>query len=180
VLDSSYTDFLVTHPLLFTEASDSLEADNWLRITESKFGLASAWWANFTATLQDGYQVSWVEFYQAFRGHNILTDLIARKLQEFLHPPQSLGSVYEYSKWFNHLSQYDSYHIDTDEKKMVLFRQGLSPVFWEHLTLFQGCTLNELVSASIEQEDACCARIEERGRRGLCLALLGALHQCTA
>jgi hypothetical protein len=39
VMDSSYTDFLVTHPPLFTEASDPPEADNWLRITESKFGL---------------------------------------------------------------------------------------------------------------------------------------------
>jgi hypothetical protein len=39
VLDSSYTDFLATHPPLFTEAFDPLEADNWLRITESKFRL---------------------------------------------------------------------------------------------------------------------------------------------
>jgi hypothetical protein len=44
---------------------------------------------------------------------------------------------------------------------MVLFRQGLNPVLHEHLTLFWGCTLNELVSTSIEQEDACCARMEE-------------------
>jgi hypothetical protein len=62
--------------------------------------------------------------------------------------------VYEYSKKFNHLSQYGSYHVDTDQKKMLLFRQGLSPVLHEHLTLLWGCTLNELVSASIEQEDA--------------------------
>jgi hypothetical protein len=39
VLESSYTDFLATHPSMFTKASDPLEADNWLRITESKFGL---------------------------------------------------------------------------------------------------------------------------------------------
>jgi hypothetical protein len=37
---------------------------------------------------------------------------------------------------------------------MALFHQELNPVHHEHLTLFQGCTLNELVSASIEQEDA--------------------------
>jgi hypothetical protein len=70
--------------------------------------------------------------------------------------------VYEYSKKFNHLSQYGSCHTDADEKKMPLFRQGLSHVLREHLTLFRGCTLNELVSFSIEQEDACCARLEER------------------
>jgi hypothetical protein len=33
---------------------------------------------------------------------------------------------------------------------MTLFHQGLNPVLREHLTLFQGYTLNELVSASIE------------------------------
>jgi hypothetical protein len=44
---------------------------------------------------------------------------------------------------------------------MLLFRQGLSLVLREHLTLFQGYTLNELVRASIEQEDACHARLEE-------------------
>jgi hypothetical protein len=44
---------------------------------------------------------------------------------------------------------------------MALFRQGLNPVLREHPTLFRGCTLNELVSASIEQEDACRAHVEE-------------------
>jgi hypothetical protein len=39
VVDTSYTDFLVTHPLMFAEATDPLEADNWIRIVESKFGL---------------------------------------------------------------------------------------------------------------------------------------------
>jgi hypothetical protein len=73
--------------------------------------------------------------------------------------------VYEYSKKFNHLSQYSSYHADTNEKKMSLFRQGLSPMLHENLTLFRGCTLNELVSTSIEQEDACRARLEEERKK---------------
>jgi hypothetical protein len=38
-MDSSYSDFLVTHPPNFTEATDPLEADNWLCTMESKFGL---------------------------------------------------------------------------------------------------------------------------------------------
>jgi hypothetical protein len=73
--------------------------------------------------------------------------------------------VYEYSKKFNHLSQYSSYHADIDEKKMSLFRQGLNPMLREHLMLFRGCTLNELVSASIEQEDACRAHLEEERKK---------------
>jgi hypothetical protein len=38
-VETSYTNFLVTHPPTFAEATDPLEADNWLRIIESKFGL---------------------------------------------------------------------------------------------------------------------------------------------
>jgi hypothetical protein len=37
--DSSYSDFLATHPLVFADATNPLEADSWLRTTESKFGL---------------------------------------------------------------------------------------------------------------------------------------------
>jgi hypothetical protein len=37
--DSSYSDFLATHPPVFADATDHLEADSWLHTTESKFGL---------------------------------------------------------------------------------------------------------------------------------------------
>jgi hypothetical protein len=47
---------------------------------------------------------------------------------------------------------------------MALFRQGLNSRLHEHLTLFRGCTFNELVSASIEQEDATRAHMEEEKR----------------
>jgi hypothetical protein len=90
-----------------------------------------------------------------------------------------LGSVYDYVKRFNHLSQYNSYHSDTEEKKMALFHQGLNPVLHEHFMLFQGYTLNELVSASIEQEMLVMLIWRRRGRRGLSLGLLGMLHPST-
>jgi hypothetical protein len=186
-VETSYIDYLAMHPPMFAEATDPLEADNWLRIIKSKFGLlhctefqktlfaaqqlrglVSACWANFTTTIQDGYQVLWAKFRMAFRGHHIPAGLMAHKLQEFLHLQQCSSSVYQYNKKFNHISQYNSYHADTDEKKISLFSQGLSPVLREHLMLFRGCTLNELVSTSIEQDDACRARLEgERKKRPL-------------
>jgi hypothetical protein len=68
--ESSYLDFLATHPPEFNEMTDPLEANHWLRVTESKFGLlhcselqktlfatqqlrgsASAWCATYTTTL---------------------------------------------------------------------------------------------------------------------------------
>jgi hypothetical protein len=38
-VETSYTNFLAMHALTFAEAIDPLEADNWLCIIESKFGL---------------------------------------------------------------------------------------------------------------------------------------------
>jgi hypothetical protein len=38
-VETSYTDFLAMHPLMFAEATVLLGADNWLCIIESKFGL---------------------------------------------------------------------------------------------------------------------------------------------
>jgi hypothetical protein len=35
--DSSYSDFLATHPPVFADVTDPLEADSWLRTIESKF-----------------------------------------------------------------------------------------------------------------------------------------------
>jgi hypothetical protein len=36
---TTYNDFVATHPPLSTEAGEPLEADHWLRVMESKFGL---------------------------------------------------------------------------------------------------------------------------------------------
>jgi hypothetical protein len=82
---TTYGDFAATHPPLFTEAGETLEADHWLRVMESKFRLlrctevqktlftvqqlrgdASPWWANYTATRSTDYQVPWAEFRNAF------------------------------------------------------------------------------------------------------------------
>jgi hypothetical protein len=38
-VETSYTDFLAMHPPMFAEVTDPLEADNWLCIIESKFGI---------------------------------------------------------------------------------------------------------------------------------------------
>jgi hypothetical protein len=39
VRDSSYSDFLATHPPVFADVTDPLEVDSWLCTMESKFGL---------------------------------------------------------------------------------------------------------------------------------------------
>jgi hypothetical protein len=112
-----------THLSLFIEAGESLEADHWLQVMESKFGLlrstevqktlftvqqlrgdASAWWANYTATRPTDYQVSWAEFHDAFRTHYIPTGVMRKKRQEFMDLKQGERSMHDYSKQLNHLA----------------------------------------------------------------------------
>jgi hypothetical protein len=120
---TTYGEFTVTHPSLFTEAGEPLEADHWLRVMESKFGLlrctevhktlfatqrlrgdTSTWWANYTATSPTDYQVPWVEFRDAFRAHYIPAGMMRKKRQEFMDLKQGGRSVHDYSKQFNHLA----------------------------------------------------------------------------
>jgi hypothetical protein len=78
--DSFYTEFLATRRPVFVDATDPLEADNWLHTTESMFGLlhyieyqktlygaqqlrgsATSWWATYTAALPTNHHVLWGE-----------------------------------------------------------------------------------------------------------------------
>jgi hypothetical protein len=142
---TTYNDFVAMHPPLFTKAGEPLEADHSLRVMESKFGLlhctevqktlfaaqqlrgdASVWWANYTATRPADYQVSWVEFRNAFRTYYISAGVMRKKRQEFMDLKQGGRSVHDYSKQFNHLAQYAPDQVNTDEKKKDRFMIGLS------------------------------------------------------
>jgi hypothetical protein len=70
--------------------------------------------------------VSWDEFYKAFRGYHLLAGTMHRNLWEFLDLQQGDDNVYEYIRKFNYLAQYGTHHVDTNEKKIELFRRGLS------------------------------------------------------
>jgi hypothetical protein len=144
-MNTSYSEFLKTHPPLFSGGKDPLEADNWLRTTESKFSLlhcikyqktlyaaqqlrgsAGAWWASYTAALPADHHVPWGEFCTSFRGHHLSVGTMHRKLVEFLDLHQGNRSVYEYIQEFNNLAQYESHHVDTDAKNAELFCKGLT------------------------------------------------------
>jgi hypothetical protein len=113
--ESSYFDFLVTQPLEFAEATDLLEANHWLRVTESKFGLlhctelqktlfvaqqlrgsTTAWWATYTAALPIHHRVPWDEFRTAFHAHHLPVGLLHIKLKEFWDFEQGNHTMYDY------------------------------------------------------------------------------------
>jgi hypothetical protein len=68
-----------------------------------------------------------------FHERHILAGTMHRKLWEFLDLHQGTDSVYEYVRKFNYLAQYDTHHVDTDDKKAELFRKGLSLPVQNHL-----------------------------------------------
>jgi hypothetical protein len=88
--ETSYLDFSETRPPLFIKTKDPLEADEWVRVIEQKFGLiqctetqkplfaaqqlrgpASTWWGNYVAIQPARHQVTWDEFKLAFCEHYI-------------------------------------------------------------------------------------------------------------
>jgi hypothetical protein len=153
-MNTSYSEFLATHPPLFSGGKDPLEVDDWLLTIESKFsqlhcteyqktlyatqqlrGLAGAWWASYTTTLPADHHVPWGEFHAAFCGHHLSAGTMRCKLVEFLDLHQENRSIYEYIQEFNNLAQYGSHHVDTDAKKAELFRKGLTIQLHDRLIL---------------------------------------------
>jgi hypothetical protein len=182
-MNTSYSEFLTTHLPLFSRRKDLLEADDWLRTTKSKFSLlhcteyqktlyatqqlrgpAGAWWASYTAALPADHHVIWDEFRTTFRDHHLLASTMRHKLAEFLDLHQWNHSVYEYIQEFNNLAQCRGHHVDTDAKKVELFRKGLTIQLQDRLILSQNLSYNELATVVIDQEGTmkACEAIEEK------------------
>jgi hypothetical protein len=181
---TTYGDLAATHPPLFTEAGEPLEADHWLRVIESKFGLlhctevqkthfaaqqsrgdASEWWANYATTRPVDYQVPWTEFRSAFCVHHILAGVMRKKHQEFMNVQQGGWSMHDYSKMFNHLAQYARDQVDTDDKKKHSFMIGLSTKLQERMTLNMGGSFPGLVSNVIIADEAIRTHKEAKKRK---------------
>jgi hypothetical protein len=105
--ETSYLDFSEMRPPLFVKAEDPLEADEWIRVMEQKFGLirctetqkplfvaqqlrgpASMWWGNFVAVQPAGHQVTWDEFKLAFGEHYIPEGVLHMKQEKFIRLKQ--------------------------------------------------------------------------------------------
>jgi uncharacterized protein YfaQ (DUF2300 family) len=92
-MNTFYSNFLATHPPVFSRAKDLLDADDKLHTTESKFSLlhcteyqktmytaqqlrapAGAWWASFIAALLVDHHVPWDEFLELCQGNHFVYD----------------------------------------------------------------------------------------------------------
>ena len=121
---SSFKDFLDTRPPVFKEATEPLEADEWLNTMEQKFrllrltedlkteyaaqqlqGPAGMWWSHHRTTYPENAPISWQQFTAVFRGNYIPPGLMAMKVSEFMRLTQGTKSVTEYVHAFNNLSR---------------------------------------------------------------------------
>ncbi|GJN41099.1 hypothetical protein PR202_gn00426 [Eleusine coracana subsp. coracana] len=123
-----------SHPPTFEHAREPLDADHWLRQTESKFSLLEC------------------------------TERQKRKFQEFMDLKQGGRNVLQYSEAFNHLAQYATEYVNTEEKKRYTFLRGMNATLKERLTWQTTGTYNDLINAAIVQEGAM-RQVEEEDRK---------------
>jgi hypothetical protein len=88
-----------------------------------------------------------------------------KKRQEFMDLKQGGRSVHDYSKQFNHLAQYVSDQVDTDEMKKDCFMTGLSTKLQKYMALNTGGTFLEFVSNVMIADDAIRAHKETKKRK---------------
>jgi hypothetical protein len=85
--------------------------------------------------------------------------------------------MYVYSKMFNHLAQYASEQVDTDEKKKYHFMNGLSTKLQECPALNTDWTFLELVSNAIIAYDTIHAYQESKKKKALAAPAGSAPHK---
>ncbi|GJN23955.1 hypothetical protein PR202_gb11656 [Eleusine coracana subsp. coracana] len=98
------------------------------------------------------------------RAHFIPAGLMQRKFQEFMDLKQGGRNVLQYSEAFNHLAQYATKYVNTEEKKRYAFLRGMNATLKERLTWQTTGTYNDLVNAAIVQEGAM-RQVEEEDRK---------------
>ena len=169
--ETTYLDFSETRPPLFIKAEDPLEADEWIRVIEQKFGLlrcsetqkplfaaqqlrgpASTWWGNFVAIQPVNHQVTWEEFKAAFREHYIPEGVLHMKQEEFMKLKQGGDTVNQYLNKFNHLSQYAIDQVNTDLKKKNCFMRGLNDRLQRKMATCIDLTYGKAVSTALSVE----------------------------
>jgi hypothetical protein len=169
--ETSYLDFSETRPPLFVKAEDPLEADEWVRVIEQKFGLircskiqkplfaaqqlrgpASTWWRNSVAVQPAGHQITWDEFKLAFREHYVPEGVLHLKHEEFMKLKQGGDTVNQYLNKFNHLSQYAIDQVNTDLKKKNCFMRGLNDRLQRKMATCIDLTYGRAVSTALAVE----------------------------
>src|SRR3989337_4466491 len=139
-------EFVRLNPVTFYNATNPLDADDWLRdiffemesaavpplsyVTFATYflkGPAAQWWATHRQTLPPDTVVTWAECKIAFRGRYIPQAVMARKKAEFRNLVQGSKTVEVYQREFLELSCYAETDLPTDAHRQEKFHEGLHP-----------------------------------------------------
>jgi hypothetical protein len=138
-------EFLKGRPLVFTHASDLLEANDWVRAVEKQLniaqcnnlekvlyasgqlqGAAQTWWESYqVARSNNAPPITWNDFVRDFKVHHIPDGVIELKQEEFRNLRMSSMSVAEYHDRFAQLSRYAPNEVRDDANKHRLFLKGV-------------------------------------------------------
>ncbi|XP_066358281.1 uncharacterized protein [Miscanthus floridulus] len=130
--DSSFKDFMDTRPPIFKEATEPLDAEEWINTMEDKFRVL-----RMTEVLKTEYAAH---------------QLQEMKFGEFLALTQGTKTVTQYLHAFNNLSRYASDMVNTDAKKIASFKRGLNPKMMKHVGTNSRTGFNDFVSDCLKQE----------------------------
>jgi hypothetical protein len=117
--------FIVLNAPTFSYSDDPLDANDWLRVIETKLDLivcsdeecvaivvhqlegpSKAWWDNYTATHPNPTFITWLEFREAFREQYLPSELLIQKAHEFCTMTQGAMRVEEYERHFMKMLRY--------------------------------------------------------------------------
>lgn len=116
-------------------------------------GPAGTWWASYQSRLPEGTVITLKNFCDAFRAHFIPTGLLKINLEQFLKLEQGNKSVLEHTQEFEHLAQYATGFVDTDEKKKDCYMRGLSAKMQDKFSHSFFPHYNTAVSCAITTEE---------------------------
>jgi hypothetical protein len=138
-----HQEFMSHKPLTFSNSSNPLQADDWLKSVDKMLNIAQCsdrekvlyasgrftgpaadWWDAYCVAHAATNTITWVEFSTQFRNYHIPVGLMKIK-KEFLSLKQGGMSVSEYMDKFIQPSRYAPGEVDDDEKKQELFLEGL-------------------------------------------------------
>jgi hypothetical protein len=168
---SNFKDFMDTRSPIFKEATEPLDAEEWINTMEDKFrvlrltevlkteyaahqlqGPARMWWKHHRTTFPPNAHIRWREFTDAFRGVYIPAGLTEIKLGEFLALNQGTKTVTQYLHAFNNLCRYAPDMVDTNAKKITSFKRGMSPKMLKHVGTNTRTRFNDFISDCLKQE----------------------------
>ena len=120
----------------FSYSEDPMDADDWLRVIESKLDLtdcndeecvaiaahqlegpAKSWWDSYCDSHADPAHITWEEFAKAFRDQHVPKQVMIQKAQDFHTMVQGTMKVQDYECFFMKMMRYAPDDTSTDEKK---------------------------------------------------------------